>query len=78
VIRVVTLHGQHFVGRDRAAVIRQMRDAAWMWGDPKRDYMASVADRVQGQTGFRIDTTIDGFIDDLKSIGYIVSEVQDN
>lgn len=70
-IRVTTASGQMFIGRDRADVIRQMRDAAWMHGDPKREYMAAVADRVWQQTGMRPGTSVDDFIEDLTAMGYI-------
>lgn len=74
-IRVTTLHGETFQGRDSAAVIRQMRDAAWMWGDPKRDYMDAVADRIEQQVGVRPDTTVLGFLRDLLALGYLQREV---
>lgn len=76
-LRVVTVHGKHFVDHDRAGIVRQMRDDAWMRGDPKRDYMDAVRGRVLQQTGTEIRVTVDGFIEDLTRLGYI-EETQDD
>ena len=76
-IRVVTKSGEHFVGRDRAAIVRQMRDTAWTQGYSKRDYMEAVRGRVSQQSGTMIRLTIDGFIEDLMGLGYL-KETQDD
>jgi hypothetical protein len=74
-ILVTTSHGPSFVGRNRADVVRQMRDDAWLQGTGKGDYMDSVAERVSQQTGRRPRTTVDGFIEDLQELGYLREEL---
>lgn len=76
-IRVVTSYGKHFVGEDRASIVRSMRDDAWMWDDPKREYMEAVRDRIQQQIGITIGVSIDDFIEDLEKAGYL-KETQDD
>ena len=75
--RVTTASGREFAGANRAAVVRAMRDDAWMSDETKSDYMESVADRVEQQTGFKLGTSVDDFIEGLTGLGYVVEEVMD-
>lgn len=71
-IRVRTQDGRYrFEGADARAVVRQMRDAGWKWGDPKRDYMIDVACRVSSMTGAEVRTTAEGFLEDLVALGLL-------
>lgn len=66
--------GKRFSGRNAKAIVRKMRDAAWMMGEPKRDYMSGVADKVSDMThGKPIETnTAEAFLTSLADAGLAI------
>ena len=72
-LRITTIDGRIFEGEDAPAVVRQMRDAAWRQGDPKRDYMEDVSERLGGT----VRTEALPFLQDLGVAGIVTLEKVD-
>lgn len=71
-LRFISVDGAAFAGPTPAAVVREMRDAAWMAG-PKGEYMEEVAHRCREIEPRRLvdPTSATAFIRTLVAAGFL-------
>lgn len=70
-MKIRTADGMIFSGKNPEAIVKQMRNAAWRWGDRKGLYMNEVVYAVEGITRIPYRTKLRGRLSAQRFLKYL-------